>query len=116
MNRIDYDLDIDVKLLKKQVKAVLESNMPEEEKTGVHNLLGSILDAALKPEFFKITSISKDDLLGEFNGNKKAIRRIQALDNEEMSYLAEKMADDYCEQLFWSSLRIIFEDRFLKEE
>ena len=37
-------MKINIKLLKKQIKAVLESNMPEVHKTGVHNLLGEILD------------------------------------------------------------------------
>lgn len=43
-----YELDIDVKLLEKQIKAVLESDMPEQEKAGVHNLLGNILDKAIE--------------------------------------------------------------------
>lgn len=114
MSRIIYDLDIDVKLLKQQIKAVLESNMPEAEKAGVHNLLGCILDVRLKPEFFHITSVCKDDLIEVFKGNKKALSRIQAMNEADMSYLSEKLASDYCEQLYWSSLKIIFEDRFME--
>ncbi|NOS71114.1 MAG: hypothetical protein HOP33_14435 [Verrucomicrobia bacterium] len=30
-----------------------------------------------------------------------------AIDDATMKELAEKLADDYCEQLFWSSLEII---------
>ncbi|MFC1816092.1 hypothetical protein ACFL0M_09130 [Thermodesulfobacteriota bacterium] len=38
------------------------------------------------------------------------------MDDREMRQLASKLADDYCNQLFWDSLRIIFEDRFLDKE
>ena len=37
---------INIKLLKKQIKALLESNMEEEFKDGLHTLLGDILDDA----------------------------------------------------------------------
>lgn len=33
-----------------------------------------------------------------------------------MEILASKLADDYCEQLFWDSLKVIFESAFLKQE
>jgi hypothetical protein len=39
------DMKIDVTILKEQIKAVLESNMPEEHKIGVKSLLGTILEA-----------------------------------------------------------------------
>ena len=42
--KIDYELAIDVKELKRQIEAVLGSNMPERYKEGVHSLLGEILD------------------------------------------------------------------------
>ena len=35
---------VDLKLLEKQIKAVLESNIQEDLKEGIHNLLGDILD------------------------------------------------------------------------
>ena len=35
---------IDKSLLKKQIKALLESNLDEDIKCGLHNLLGEILD------------------------------------------------------------------------
>lgn len=54
----------------------------------------------LKP--FNITSVSRADLehLG-FNTTK--------VNESTMKELASKMADDYCEQLFWDSLPIIAE-------
>lgn len=41
---MDYKLNICVTLLKKQIQDVLESNIPEDSKTGIHSLLGEILD------------------------------------------------------------------------
>lgn len=49
---------------------------------------------------FEITSVSRADLeeLG-YNTSK--------VSDKTMEYLAKKLADDYCEQLFWTSLDII---------
>lgn len=57
---------------------------------------------ATKKEFFPITSVSREDLeeIGFDTSN---------VDDSTMEYLAKKMADDYLEQLYWISLRIIAE-------
>lgn len=51
---------------------------------------------------FNITSVSREDLehIG-FNTTK--------VNEATMKELASKLADDYCEQLFWNSLPIIAE-------
>jgi len=36
--------NVDLDELKQQIKDMLESNMPETSKTGLHNLLGEIKD------------------------------------------------------------------------
>lgn len=53
-------------------------------------------------ESFVITSVSREDLeeIG-FDTSK--------VSDETMEYLAKKLGNDYCEQLFWSSLEIIAE-------
>ena len=69
-------------------------------------------------EFFPITSVSRDDIVQAFEETdmqEQVKQRVEKLDDSEMEYLASKMADDYCEQLFWDSLRTIFELRFLEE-
>ena len=55
--------------------------------------------------FFHITSVSRDDLeaLG-FDTSR--------VSDDTMEHLASKLADDYCEQLFWISLRVLAEDYF----
>ncbi len=64
---------------------------------------------------YKITSVCKDDLRIEFNKDQKALDRIEKLEDWEMNKLANKMEDDYCNQLFWQSLRNIFETMFMEE-
>ena len=55
-----------------------------------------------KDKFFKITSVHRDDL-------ENAGFDVSKVDDAMMERLASKMADDYCEQLFWDQLPIIAE-------
>ena len=54
-------------------------------------------------EFFEITSVSRDDL-------DAAGFDVSDVDDAIMETLAKKMANDYLEQLYWTSLKIIAED------
>lgn len=54
---------------------------------------------------FSISSLSRDDLKLIVPNDK--IR--DAIPNHFMERIASKLGDDYCEQLFWSSLKIIAE-------
>ncbi len=72
-------------------------------------------------EFFEVTSVSRDDikqvLLDSDNKLPHNIEKIiDNLTDSEMRWLASKLADDYCNQLFWSSLWIIFKDRILTDK
>jgi len=58
-----------------------------------------------KYKAFDITSVCKADLEDHFSKED-----IDLLDDAHMAKLASKMADDYLEQLFWISLKIIAED------
>ena len=53
-------------------------------------------------EFFQISAVSRDDLkhIGFDTDN---------VDDSTMERLASKLGNDYCEQLFWSSLEILAE-------
>lgn len=68
-------------------------NPTEEEKRFIQ---------LLNEGYFPITSVHRNDL--ESKGFD--VKRISDSDMEE---LADKMADDYCEQLYWESLEIIAE-------
>lgn len=57
---------------------------------------------------YPITSVCREDLLNPWVGfsKKKALK----VSDEQMRRIAGKLADDYCNQLFWSSLKIIAEN------
>lgn len=71
------------------------------EPTSNENYLLTRLTGELP--YFPISSVSRDDL--ESKGFD-----ISNVTDSEMSELADKLGDDYCEQLFWSSMEIIAED------
>lgn len=66
---------------------------------------------------FEITSVCKADILGleRYNDKKGDVEPvfkksdILKLTSSDMKKIASKLADDYCDQLFWSSLEIITE-------
>ena len=68
----------------------------------------------MEDKYFVITRLHKEDLRGLFKDNKKALKIIDNLSDSDMEHLAEKMANDYLEQLYWSSLRTLFEDLYMK--
>ena len=57
----------------------------------------------LSERYFPITSVHRNDLQGiGFD--------VDRISDDDMKRLARKMADDYCEQLFWSSMETIAGD------
>lgn len=54
----------------------------------------------LNEDFFPITSVSRDDL-------QACGFDTRSITDGQMHNLAKKMANDYCDQLFWSSMEII---------
>jgi hypothetical protein len=68
-------------------------------------------------KLFKITSVTKDDILIAFEGKdnfSKVMERVGKMTDEDMEDLAAEMADDYLNKLYWNSLRIIFEDKYME--
>lgn len=67
-------------------------------------------------EMFPITYICREDIIHAFKESdmfEQVKKKVKMMDNSDMECLASKLADDYCEQLFWDSLKIIFEERFI---
>lgn len=62
-------------------------------------------------EFFEVSSVSREDV-AEVLGKDKA----NSLTDSQMERLASKMNDDYCNQLYWNSMKIIATDLFLENE
>ena len=67
--------------------------------------------------YIPITYITKDDIKATFEYVGRSTPEIEVvidnLDDSDMWTLASKMADDYVSQLYWGSLRFIFEEYFL---
>jgi len=68
-------------------------------------------------EYFTITSVHRDDIRQAMREHDELTPSMEQIINdlsaEDMQLLADKMANDYLEQLFWSSLYILFVDRIL---
>ena len=69
----------------------------------------------MNEKFYVITRLHKDDLRSLFRKDKHALEIIDNLSDTDMEYLAQKMANDYVEQLFWDSLDTIFRELYLKK-
>jgi hypothetical protein len=70
---------------------------------------------SINQEPVSITALSKDDVIEAFDGEVRIKELVHDLSDDDMKYLASKLADDYCNQLFWDSLKIIFDEHFLSE-
>lgn len=57
----------------------------------------------LEKDYYEISCVHRDDL-------KSRHFDVTNVDDDIMIILADKMSDDYTEQLFWSSMDIIAED------
>lgn len=56
--------------------------------------------------FFNITAVQRDDIQFAMKWSDAQVNQIT---DDMMREIARKMADDYCEQLFWDHLPIIVE-------
>ena len=78
-----------------------------------------ILTISKKEKYYTITRLHKDDIINSFEcepeKTKNAVKKkVKTMTDTEMKYLADKLKDDYVDQLFWQSLRAIFTDKFLE--
>lgn len=61
-------------------------------------------------EFFPITHLSKEEIVTLLREQGVAIPSGSTVTEGYAKHIASKMADDYLEQLYWSSMKIILED------
>lgn len=61
-------------------------------------------------EFYPIGYLCKDDLRDLFRNNKKAIRKIDKMSDDDMRRLMEKFLDTLESNMFWNDLKIVFEE------
>lgn len=62
-----------------------------------------------KRMFYMITSTCKEDMREVFKNQPENLKKVEQLTEAQMDYIASKMASDYINQLYWSSLEIITE-------
>jgi len=79
----------------------------------INGALGSLSRNIIYLDHFPVTYISKDDIIHAFSNNPEIKEIVNNLDDADMKHLASKLGGDYCEQLFWESLKIIFESNFM---
>lgn len=76
--------------------------MPKDSKT-YKALLNNSND-----KYFVVTRTCKDDMRDALRHHRD--KEINKLTNNEMNYIASKLADDYIEQMYWESLESITSD------
>jgi len=57
--------------------------------------------------FYTVTRVCKDDMREVFKEDLEKLELIDKLTDDQMRYITQKLADDYINQLYWNSLKII---------
>ena len=66
--------------------------------------------------FYEAVSLSKDDLLQVFKGNKKAINKINKMTDDDFRYLADKYGKALMDVAEWEEvLKIAFISNFMEK-
>ena len=80
--------------------------------------LSALAHSDIDPGFFPITFITKDDIRGIYQQQPMSPENIEeiisGMTDYDMMELASDMGDDYVNQLYWSSMEILFEEKFEK--
>ncbi len=67
---------------------------------------------------YPIISVCKEDILQMYESREEynqAMKIVEKFDDSDMETIANKLANDYCEQMFGGSLQTIFEEYFWKD-
>ncbi len=110
ISELNYNIIIDAL---QEYKKCFESKYNIQEIQDINGALGSLSRNVIYLDHFPVTYISKDDIIHAFSNNSEVKTIVDNLDDADMKHLASKLGGDYCEQLFWESLKIIFESNFM---
>ena len=110
ISELNYNIIIDAL---QEYKKCFKSKYNIQEIQDINSALGSLSRNIIYLDHFPVTYISKDDIIHAFPNNSEVKTIVKRLDDADMKHLASKLGDDYCEQLFWESLKIIFELNFM---
>jgi hypothetical protein len=110
LSELNQNLIIDaLQDYKKLFKSKYDIQVIQDINFALKALSKNIIDS----DCFPVTCISKDDIIQAFPNNSEVKTIVQTMDDADMKHLASKLADDYCEQLSWESLKTIFEANYL---
>ena len=109
-DELNYKIIIDAL---QDYKRGFESKYNIQEIQDINSALEALSRNSIYLNHFPVTYISKDDIIHAFPNDSEVKTIVNKLDDADMEDLASKLGDDYCEQLFWESLKIIFESHFM---
>ena len=110
ISQLNYNIIIDAL---HDYKRGFKSKYNIQEIQDINGALEALSRNIIYLDHFPVTYISKDDIIHAFSNNSEVKTIVKRLDDADMKHLASKLGDDYCEQLFWESLKIIFESHFM---
>jgi len=110
LSELNYNIIIDAL---QEYKKCFESKYNIKEIQDINGALEALSRNVIYLDHFPVTYISKDDIIHAFSNNSEVKTIVDNLDDADMKHLASKLGGDYCEQLFWESLKIIFESNFM---
>jgi len=110
ISQLNYNIIIEAL---QDYKKWFESKYNIQEIQDINCALEALSRNNIYLDHFPVTYLSKDDIIHAFPENFEVKTIVQTMDDADMKHLASKLGDDYCEQLFWESLKIIFELNFM---
>ena len=110
ISQLNYDIIIDAL---QDYKRGFKSKSNIQEIQDINCAVEALSRNSIYLDHFPVTYISKDDILHAFPNNSEVKAIVKRLDDADMKHRASKLGDDYCEQLFWESLKIIFELNYM---
>ena len=110
IGELNYKIIIDAL---QKYKKCFESKYNIQEIQDINSALEALSRNSICLDHFPVTYISKDDIIHAFPNNPEVKEIVNNLDEIDMRDLAFRLGSDYCEQLFWESLKIIFEANYL---
>jgi hypothetical protein len=110
IGKLNYNIMIDAL---QDYKKLFKSKYNIQEIQDINCALTFLSQENINLDCAPVTYICKDDIIHAFPNNSEVKTIVKRLDDADMKHLASKMVDDYCEQLFWESLKIIFELNFM---
>jgi hypothetical protein len=116
-NAFWYSIEtMDSKELDELWKQVEDSNLQTLAKEKMRSVILYAKEELDNRDFFPITSVSKDDMRGQFSDNEEMLKKIDKFSDSDMEYIASKMADAWCDDCYWTILETLVEDYELSED